>query len=239
MKLGFVFAAALVLMPVGAWAGGCSRSDLGPEIFCGTYREVPKTSFNTAPDGTFAKPQVFVSLTDLLGSLPSDSDMRSSGVDFHGGPATRLPSERVNVQVAAYVVAVKPGEGDHDYHVIISDRPLCAQPCDAVFMNAEVSGIPRSGDDARGDFARVRGEIATVVPETVGVSGSYVEIVDPRPVLVQGSVYFDADHRAGCASGCPGPAYARPTTVWEVHPIFHIEKASAGLLTTEAGTLRP
>jgi hypothetical protein len=123
----------------------------------------------------------------------------------------------MNVQVPAYIVAVKPREDDHDLHVIISDRTRGA---DRYFMNVEVSGLPRNHMDEPA-FARVRAEIRSVVPEVDEGGSGYIRVSPAARVLIQGSLFFDGDHGAGCQS-CPGPAWAKPTTVWEIHPVFSI-----------------
>jgi hypothetical protein len=132
-------------------------------------------------------------------------------------PDGRVPEEEHNVTLKAFVVAVKPCEGDHDYHVILKDLTHNQ------FVNAEVSGLP---PDAPSDtnFKTPREEIETVLANggASNTCGRYNKPPHPIPVTVTGSVYFDADHRAGCANGCPGPAYAKPSTVWEIHPILHI-----------------
>ena len=137
-------AAAVLCASDAAWADGCSQPDLGPDIFCGTYREGPKTSFVNDGNGAFATPQAYGGLTGLLATLPSDDIVRNSGVDFslHRAPSIRLGIEQHNVDVLAYVVAVKPGEGDHDFHVIISDGQLGKG---TVFMNVEVASRPQRG----------------------------------------------------------------------------------------------
>ena len=212
---------AMFATPVLA-SGGCTQPDLGPDIFCGTYRAAPKTSFNEGADGTFAAPEVFADLKALRASLTDDQTMRSANSFSMPGPASRLPDEQRNVELHAYIVAVQPGEGDHDFHVIISDQPLGTPG--AVFMNVEVSGRPRDGvNDA--DFVRARQEIASLVPEVASGGSGYRKISDARYVLLRGSLYFDGDHQPGCPKG-PGPGYAKPLTVWEIHPVYHIEAAA-------------
>jgi hypothetical protein len=73
------------------------------------------------------------------------------------------------------------------------------------------------------DFVHVRSEIRAILPEVGAGSGGYIRISPPARVLIQGSLYFDGDHAAGCGS-CPGPAYAKPTTVWEIHPVYNIKE---------------
>jgi len=131
---------------------------------------------------------------------------------------SRLPEEQANVQVFAYIVAVKSREDDHDLHVIISNRPRGG--ANREFMNVEVSGLPRDHVN-EADFARVRAEIRAILPDVDTGGSGYLRIVPPARVLIRGSLFFDGDHGAGCGS-CPGPAWAKPTTVWEIHPVYSI-----------------
>jgi hypothetical protein len=197
-----------------------SVSDLGAEVYCGKYRGGPKTSFYKTPDGRLGTFFHYDTLADLLDALPSDDEMRQLATWQPAGPPARLAEESQNVEVPAYIVAVKPGEDDHDMHVIISDRPRGAR---RHFMNVEVSGLPRDHVNEV-DFVRVRAEIRAILPEVdTGGSGRYIPINPPARVLVQGSLFFDGDHRAGCGN-CPGPSFAKPTTVWEIHPVYSIKE---------------
>ncbi len=81
------------------------------------------------------------------------------------------------------------------------------------------------------------------MPEVRGHSGGYIKITDARRVRVRGSLYFDGDHEAGCLQGCPGPSYAKPTSVWEIHPVYSITAAPAEqtnylLASTGPGSLK-
>src|SRR5438874_11609721 len=84
----------------------CSQPDLGPEVYCGTYRGDVKTSFYKTPNGRLGTFFHYDTLADLLDNLPSDEDMRQLTVWRPEGPATRLPEEQMNVQVPVYLVAI-------------------------------------------------------------------------------------------------------------------------------------
>jgi hypothetical protein len=198
----------------------CDRTDIGPEVFCGIYRAGPKTSFYKV-SGQLAQFQKFVDVKELLQSLPKDSSMRDRyNWGLHVAPTVRVTEERMNVEITTgYIVAVKPGEDDRDFHVIVSDSP---NHSGATFMNVEVSGLPQDGVD-NDDFARARDEIRSVLPDGSDHGTSYILLHEPVKVTVKGSVYFDGDHRAGCKT-CPGPASAKPRTVWEIHPVYSFEK---------------
>ncbi len=210
-----IVVAALISTTAPALA--CSQPDLGPEVYCGTYRGGPKTSFYKTADGRLGTFFHFDNLRDLLDYLLPDQEMRLLRAWRPDGPQSRIAEERQNVEVPAYIVAVKPGEDDHDMHVIISNR---SRGANRDFMTVEVSGLPRDRVN-EADFARVRAEIRAILPETDTVSSDYIRIVPPARVLIRGSLFFDGDHGYGCRS-CPGPGWAKPMTVWEIHPVYSI-----------------
>src|SRR5439155_17164516 len=150
------------LVSTAAPALACSSPDLGPEVYCGTYRGGPKTSFYKTANGRLGTFFHFDNLSDLLDYLPPDQEMRQLGGWGTPGPASRLAEEMQNVEVPAYIVAVKPREDDHDLHVIISNRR--SRAANREFMNVEVSGLPRDRVN-EADFVRVRAEIRAILPE--------------------------------------------------------------------------
>ena len=92
--------------------------------------------------------------------------MRKKYKPFHEG---REREERHNVVVNGYVVAVKPCEDDRDYHVILKDEHA------SVFMNVEVSGLPRSGRGTQ-KFKRARADIVNVLADAPAACGSYSKL---------------------------------------------------------------
>lgn len=215
MRPAFVFVVAVGLI-ASARAFGCDKP-IGPEDFCGTYRADAKTSYYKGHDEQIAPFEKYADLRALLAALPSDQDMRAQADwSLDAAPTSRLEAEDHNVEVKAYVVAVKPGEADRDLHVIVSDGP---SGTGKVFMNVEVSGLPVNHVD-QSDFERARSQIRGLVPEVDHEAGRYIRLSGTK-VVIQGSLFFDGDHHAGCSS-CPGPAYAKPKTVWEIHPLYSI-----------------
>ena len=84
-----------------------------------------------------------------------------------------------------------------------------------------MSGLPRNHVD-QADFERVRAEIRTIVPAVDSESGGYIQVDPPASVVIQGSLFFDGEHGYGCGN-CPGPSWAKPMTVWEIHPVYSIK----------------
>lgn len=210
-------AAIVAALVVSIPAIACNMQNIGPEDFCGKYRAGPKTSFFKT-DGQVAPFEHYGDLKALLDTLPGDDEMFANGNwSPQRAPKSRLDVEKHNVEVVAYIVAVKPGEDDRDFHVIVSEDPSGRGQ---IFMNVEVSGLPRNHVDLA-DFQRARTEIRSIVPQVAGGAPRYVRVSNPPKVVIQGSLYFDGDHRAGCAH-CPGPSYAKPSTVWEIHPVYNI-----------------
>jgi hypothetical protein len=206
----------------GAFACASSVPDLGSEIYCGKYRGGPKTSFYKV-NGQIADFEQYDTITELLQTLPKDTQMRDGRYQWGlaTAPTRRVTEERHNVEITTgYIVAVKPNEDDHDFHVIVSDRQSGAG---RRFMNVEVSGLPRNGAN-NDEFVRVREEIRSILPPGSDQGTNYIILDKPVTVTIRGSVFFDGDHQAGCGT-CPGPAAAKPKTVWEIHPVYSIQRA--------------
>ena len=85
-----LFAIALTaLISTAVPALACSQPDLGPEVYCGTYRGGPKTSFYKTADGRLGTFFQYQNLGHLLASLPPDQEMRQLGGWGTPGPASR------------------------------------------------------------------------------------------------------------------------------------------------------
>jgi hypothetical protein len=213
-----ILAVATFAVLIAAPSLACDKPGLGDEDFCGTYRSGPKTSFVKNTNGQLARFETFDDIAALLDWLPTDQAMRDQNHwGLNSAPLDRIPEERHNVRVTGFLVAVRPGEDDRDFHVIVGSDPE-----NGPFMNVEVSGLPVDHTD-EAEFERARQQINALLDALqTETKGSYLKVLTPPKVVVEGSIYFDGDHRAGCHN-CPGPAFAKPTTVWEIHPVFRIE----------------
>jgi len=115
-----------------------------------------------------------------------------------------------------FAIKLESGKhGDNDFHVILGTSASSG----AKFLNVEVSGVPSSGDPTA--FREARRQLLKVIGNQ-SLHSSFTRFSKPLKVKVTGSLYFDADHVAGQV----GPAYAKPKTVWEIHPVTSIEKVS-------------
>jgi hypothetical protein len=201
-----------------AFAAACDKP-VGPEDFCGTYRAGPKTSFYKI-HGQVVEFEPYDTVKELVQSLPNDQSMRDRyRWSLKAAPTARVAEERHNVEITnGYIVAVKPGEDDRDFHVIVSSSP---NRKGAIFVNVEVSGLPLNGVD-KAQFEEARSQILALLPEGSDQGTKYILLKTAIKVTIRGSVYFDGDHRAGCQQGCPGPTSAKPQTVWEIHPVYSI-----------------
>ena len=202
-------------------AGGAPQEALGAnrtvshldEPFTGKYRKEVKL---TTPAGA----QKSVDLASLIDSLPSDEEMLAfeplltSSTHF---PTTRLEDEKTNVAFDAYLVAFGH-EGDNDFHCILSTTPDISDP-GARFMTAEVSGLAPAGSPSYETIKSARKDFLNVVQDLVIKTSGYTRVSHPVKVHVTGALYFDGEHADDPIKTRPGPNYAKPGNVWEVHPV--------------------
>jgi hypothetical protein len=218
--------------------------------FEGHWRRPVKTSI-ARRDGQIVRVQKFDDLGNLLASLPSDAEMRQQHKDLNPrslkakqaqqsgdtGPQTRKDEELRNVQVTAWVCAVKyewGKTGDNDFHVILSSNATAG--AGAKFMTIEVSALPVKKaatkttkptiDTKSPDYAallKARKQLVGLFPDH-RLTETFFKPPRPIKVTVTGSLHFDGDHTAGGKDG-PGPDGMKPATVWEIHPVSNLAKA--------------
>jgi hypothetical protein len=199
-------------------------ASLGTETFAGDYRAIPKTSI--ARNGTkIASVKEYKDLHSLLITLPQDATIRSKypglrkGVKKPNWPAQREPEEIRNVRIkSCWIVSAKHEggpDGDHDFHVVVSNSPTNFSEV----MNAEVSALPKTHTADFDTLRDVRALFLTL--STNPPSSSFTHLKPPKHVILEGSLYFDGFHGAGKKND-PGPAWAKPQSVWEIHPIYKL-----------------
>jgi hypothetical protein len=197
------------------------------EEFGGVYRKQAKTSIvRSISTDKISRVKKFASLDKLLIYLPRDVVMRDkySDLKIHAtGPEKRKNEELHNVEVDCWVHAVKyeGGSGDRDFHIIVGSLPDTA---DAIYMNVEVSGLPDSDSHNYEPLRDARKQFLDLFSD-YNFTTSFTKINPPLKVEIKGSLFFDGDHNHSCGT-CPGPSYAKPGTVWEIHPVYSIVKLS-------------
>ena len=197
------------------------------DVFAGHYRLAVKTAIFRDADGQVAPAEQVADIPTLLGSLPSDADMRTKypdlKVDPNASPETKLAvtpfrvaEEQRNVTIPAWIWYVRK-ETDNDFHVIIGSS---ADPAAVTYMNVEVSGLPGATDDP--NFT----DLQNAREQLTGLAGHdpshlhYEAFTPPLPVTVTGSLLYDGDH----VPGEVGPVGHKPQTTWEIHPVTTIQQ---------------
>ena len=206
-----------------------STDSMNPQVeeeFGGQYRARAKTSYAMS-DGVLAPLEEFADLAALRSFLAPQIDPRMRRHYPHLGEADadgsgRTVEELHNVALVAWIHAVKHESGPHgdnDFHVMLGSS---AEPGAGFFLTAEASGLPEDGAQ-RAQLVEVRRQLLSVIGPC-RCNGHFRAVVPPRRVRVSGSLFFDADH----AIGAVGPKYAKPFTVWEIHPLLSIEPVEGG-----------
>lgn len=218
-----VVAVFLALLVLPAFARSIHKVPIAELEFNGHYRAAAKTSYVPGPT------EQCLSLSEVMDTLLADERMREKYPELSNKKTaltTRVDQEQRNVCVHGYLYAVKlerHRHGDNDIHIILGSH-ISGK---ARFLTAEVSGVPRTGDKT--PFIKVRQQLLKILGRHKLHSG-YTRIKKPIKIRVTGSLFFDADHVAGQV----GPKYAKPRTVWEIHPVKTIEKIQRKIKTARA-----
>ena len=170
--------------------------------FAGSARKAAKTSIVTA------KTEDLATVSAMIKTFPKDAVMRTKVTSS----SPRVTEEKRNVRLLkdTYLYAFKK-ESDNDYHVIIGDNIDSKK---ATYFNVEISGLPVPIDKR---FQAVR---AAFEKQFVQVCNSNYAVFSTNPIkiAIEGSVFFDVDHKPGQI----GPVGFQPLTTWEIHPITKI-----------------
>ena len=193
------------------------------EKFEGTYRKTSKTSIvRNKTTLKISSPHIFANVGELLDFTLPDVDMKEKYSDLKVKTTNkrRKTEELYNVEVVCWIHGVKyegGTDGDRDFHIIIGDDEDIneAKP----FMNAEISGLPSSGKNLQ-PLHDVRKQFLDMF-SSYNFNTEFEHIDPPVKVRLRGSLFFDGAHGHSCAS-CPGPSWAKPKTVWEIHPIYSV-----------------
>lgn len=198
--------------------------DAGAELeaitddYTGTDRKAAKLAIADAQNENFDD------LRDLLSSLTDDQDM----IDHDPRIPTTADSGRVteeerNVALKVFLYAASR-ENDNDFHLILGRDPEVVGDGsveEPMYMTMELSGLPPEDFPSFERLQAARQAFKDYFGENLPGTG-YQFYDPPRPVNVEGSLFFDITHARG---GHPGPQRLRDhiPTIWEVHPISSME----------------
>ena len=175
----------------------CSNDD-----FSGSHREAAKVSISS-------KPLEILSIEEFIETLVDDDSMIAK--DISSEPTSnRVKEEKRNVKLEnVFLYAIKR-ESDNDYHIIIGNESR------SILLNIENSGLPRANASSFNRLKKVRKDIEDFFGELCKTK--YQTFTPGIPITVQGSLFYDVDHRPGIV----GPMGFKPKTSWEIHPITKI-----------------
>jgi hypothetical protein len=188
----------------------------GGDAFRGTARKAAKLSI-VGGAATPTPPQPFNDVNDLIVTLVPDNQMWNRNPPIStAANSGRVQEENRNVSVRAWLYAASK-EDDNDFHLIIGRGPS-ASP--RKFMTVELSGLPPANNPNRAKLQAVRDNFKTFFG--ANLPGTKYDFYDPPiPVIVTGSLFFDAGHHAGQVG--PSPLRQQIPTTWEIHPIWDME----------------
>ena len=211
---------SILLLALLLFGTSALSADLLNQKFAGKYRKTSKTSIVRNSDGTISPAFNVRTVRKLKKLLGPDDSMRVHHPELDNKQSNdlRTPQELRNVELIAWLYDTKH-QDDNDFHIILGSS---SDTSSAVYLNSEISGLPNAPGDDKDKLLSARQQFLGIVP-----SGRFSARngVSPIRVKVVGSVLFDGDHQPGCAT-CPGPAFAKPQSVWEIHPIISIERVN-------------
>lgn len=180
--------------------------DCSNDNFSGHDRKKAKTSI--AEIGT----DNYNSINELINTLQSDNEMINHNPPIsHKESSNRVFEEKRNAKILnTFIYAIKR-EPDNDFHIIIGNVPD-----NHVYLNIENSGLPGGRSKSYRKLKAVRKKFEDKFGELC--STAYLKFNPPVPVLIEGSLFYDIDHRPGAV----GPAGLKPATSWEIHPVTDV-----------------
>ena len=179
--------------------------------FAGTARKAAKLSIANAPMENFAN------VSALIASLPSVDSMVQLNIPTDP-TSNRVQQEEHNVHVTGFLYAASR-EADNDFHLVVGDDPNAATE---EYMTMEVSGLPPSKQPSFQALNTARTSFKTFFGNANLPGAGYHFYQPPIPVVVEGSLFFDATHSTGQAPGPPS-LKSRMPTIFEVHPVTSIK----------------
>jgi len=185
----------------------------GSDNFAGTARMAAKLSIAQAAT------ENFTDVSALIATLPSVAAMVKLNIPTTA-TSDRVAVEKRNIHVTAFLYAASR-EADNDFHLIIGRDPSAGQE---MYMTMELSGLPPSSPQwpAFGALNTARNAFKSFFGAANLPQAGYHFYQPPIPVVIDGSLFFDATHSTGQAPGPPS-LKSRMPTIWEVHPISNIK----------------
>jgi hypothetical protein len=179
--------------------------------FAGEKRAVAKTHEASSTPSDFKTFDSFFA----SGLIVNDAQMRGYNPPItESSTSPRVKEEQVNVTIETVYIYGIYREDDNDFHMIIGNGKTGSG---MHILNAEVSGLPGTGNDVR--LTTVRNKIIARFGDLACGSGAYKPVNAFIPVKITGSLFFDVDHGAGKV----GFQSYKPKTAWEIHPITDIQ----------------
>jgi hypothetical protein len=179
--------------------------------FAGSARKAAKLSIASDPT------QAFNDVKTLIESLVPDDKMVAHQPKIKTtASSNRVKEEKKNVKLKAFLYAASR-EDDNDFHLIIGRDPAQSPE---MYMTMEVSGLPTTNSSALRELTAAR--VAFKSFFGTDLPGFSYDFYDPPiPVIIAGSLFFDASHSVGQRPGPPS-LKSRMPTIWEVHPVTAI-----------------
>ena len=180
--------------------------------FGGKDRKAAKLSKGTG------KTETFSDVSKLIATLPSRNVMAALKIPL-GPTSGRVSQEQRNVHVTGFLYAASR-EADNDFHLVVGRDPKASGP--AMYMTMEISGLPPNNNPAFAAINGARTSYKKFFGAKLPLAGYDYYSANPIPVVIEGSLFWDATHSTGQA---PGPPSLKPNmpTIWEVHPITSIK----------------
>jgi hypothetical protein len=163
--------------------------------------------------------ETFTDLQKLIASLPAQTAMVNHKPKIGTGPTSgRVKEEERNVSIKAFLYAASR-EADNDFHLIVGRDPKLTPE---TYMTMEVSGLPPQNPkydvaDLKAARKAFKDYFGANLP---GLAYDFYH--PPRPVQIEGSLFWDATHAKGTKPGPPS-LKSKMHVIWEVHPITSIK----------------
>ena len=180
--------------------------------FGGTDRKAAKLSVGSG------KTEIFSDISKLIPTLPLHDAMAKLKIPL-GPTSGRVSQEQRNIRLTGFLYAASR-EADNDFHLIVGRPPTASGP--PMFMTMEISGLPPNNNPAFAAINGARTSYKKFFGAKLPLAGYDYYSANPIPVVIEGSLFWDATHSTGQA---PGPPSLKPNmpTIWEVHPITSIK----------------